>query len=163
MLNNAACSFKKFYIATGYTDLRRGVEGLASIVKLQFHLDPYARNTLFLFCGKRTDRIKALLWEGDGFLLLYKRLYCGAFQRPRSADEAREISPDQYRMLMQGLEIIAKHPMKNNFLLTTILTISGTGDPGLLRGQEELADDRYDQWSQNLCDDIQHRRSSKSE
>ena len=94
MLNNAN-GFKKIYIATGYTDLRRGMEGLAAIIRFQFNLDPYDKDTLFLFCGKRTDRIKGLLWEGDGFLLLYKRLYSGAFPWPRSADEAREISPDQ--------------------------------------------------------------------
>ena len=85
MLNNAN-GFKKIYIATGYTDLRRGMEGLAAIIRFQFNLDPYDKDTLFLFCGKRTDRIKGLLWEGDGFLLLYKRLYSGAFQWPRSAD-----------------------------------------------------------------------------
>ena len=111
MLNNAN-GFKKIYIATGYTDLRRGMEGLAAIIRFQFNLDPYDKDTLFLFCGKRTDRIKGLLWEGDGFLLLYKRLYSGAFQWPRSADEAKEISPDQYQMLMQGLEIIAKRPIE---------------------------------------------------
>lgn len=76
MLNNAN-GFKKIYIATGYTDLRRGMEGLAAIIRFQFNLDPYDKDTLFLFCGKRTDRIKGLLWEGDGFLLLYKRLYSG--------------------------------------------------------------------------------------
>ena len=56
-----------------------GMEGLANIIRFRFHLDPYDRNTLFLFCGKRSDRIKGLLWEGDGFLLLYKRLDTGAF------------------------------------------------------------------------------------
>lgn len=110
MLNDAS-GFKKVYIATGYTDLRRGMEGLAKIIRFQFELDPYDKNTLFLFCGKRTDRIKGLIWEGDGFLLLYKRLEIGSFSWPRSADEALEITPDQYRMLMQGLEIIAKHPI----------------------------------------------------
>lgn len=65
--------FKKVYIAAGFTDLRRGIDGLARIIRFQFKLDPYDKNTLFLFCGKRTDRIKGLLWEGDGFLLLYKR------------------------------------------------------------------------------------------
>lgn len=79
MLNNAT-GFKKIYLATGFTDLRRGIEGLASIVKLQFNLDPYDKDTLFLFCGQRSDRIKALLWEGDGFLLMYKRLNIGAFE-----------------------------------------------------------------------------------
>lgn len=110
MLNDAF-GFKKVYIATGYTDLRRGMEGLAKIIRFQFELDPYDKNTLFLFCGKRTDRIKGLIWEGDGFLLLYKRLETGSFSWPRSAEEALEITPDQYRMLMQGLEIIAKHPI----------------------------------------------------
>ena len=65
MLNDATV-FKKVYLAAGYTDLRRGMEGLATIVRFRFHLDPYDKNTLFLFCGKRTDRIKGLLWEGDG-------------------------------------------------------------------------------------------------
>ena len=60
MLNNAT-GFKKIYLATGFTDLRRGIEGLASIVKFQFNLDPYDKDTLFLFCGRRSDRIKALL------------------------------------------------------------------------------------------------------
>ena len=110
MLNNAT-GFKKIYICTGYTDLRRGIEGLASIIRFQFNLDPYDKDTIFLFCGRRCDRIKALIWEGDGFLLCYKRLDTGAFNWPRSADEAVEISYDQYRMLMQGLEVIAKHPI----------------------------------------------------
>lgn len=73
MLNDGH-GFKKVFIATGYTDLRRDMEGLAAIIRFQFELDPYDKNTLFLFCGKRSDRIKGLLWEGDGFLLLYKRL-----------------------------------------------------------------------------------------
>lgn len=57
------------YIACGYTDLRRGIDGLAQIVQNRFSLDPCS-NSLFLFCGRRRDRIKALLWEGDGFVLL---------------------------------------------------------------------------------------------
>ena len=60
MLNNAS-RFKKVYIATGVTDLRRGIEGLASIVRFEFQLDPYDKDTLFLFCGRRSDRIKGLI------------------------------------------------------------------------------------------------------
>lgn len=93
MLNDGR-GFKKIYLATGYTDLRRGIEGLAGIIRFQFELDPYDRNTLFLFCGRRCDRIKALLWEGDGFLLMYKRLDNGAFNWPRSKAEAVTISDD---------------------------------------------------------------------
>ena len=111
MLNDAQ-GFKKIYLATGYTDLRRGIQGLAATVRLQFQLDPYDENTLFLFCGKRSDRIKALLWEGDGFLLLYKRLERGsAFSWPRTTSEAMEITEEQYKLLMKGFEVIAKRPI----------------------------------------------------
>ena len=111
MLNDAS-GFQKIYLATGYTDLRRGMEGLANIIRFHFHLDPYDRNTLFLFCGKRTYRIKGLLLEEDGFLLLYKRLDTGAFNWSRSKEEALAITPEQYAMLMQGLEIVARHPIE---------------------------------------------------
>ena len=49
----------RVYIACGYTDLRRGIDGLAVLVRQLFNLDPFT-NTLFLFCGRRRDRIKAL-------------------------------------------------------------------------------------------------------
>ncbi|MFR7391791.1 MAG: IS66 family insertion sequence element accessory protein TnpB [Anaerostipes hadrus] len=61
------------YIVCGYTDMRKQIDGLYSIVKDQFHMDPEQR-ALYLFCGRRCDRIKALLYENDGFVLLYKRL-----------------------------------------------------------------------------------------
>lgn len=67
---------KSIYIVCGYTDLRRGIDGLAQIMQSQFGLDPFSQS-LFLFCGRWRDRIKALLWEGDGFALLYKRMENG--------------------------------------------------------------------------------------
>ena len=103
MLNDFNCTCP-IYIACGYTDLRRGIDGLAGIVQSQFSLNPF-QTALFLFCGRRRDRIKALLWEGDGFVLLYKRLEAGSFQWPRSADEVRSLTPQQYRWLMEGLRI----------------------------------------------------------
>ena len=94
----------KVYIACGYTDLRKGIDGLASMVQQQFQLDSFT-NTLFLFCGRRRDRIKGLYWEKDGFILLYKRLERGAYQWPRNENEARSLTPQQYRWLMEGLKI----------------------------------------------------------
>lgn len=64
---NDAAGFKRIFIASGYTDLRRGIDGLAGIVQYQFELDPHDKDTIFLFCGRKNGRIKALLWEGDGF------------------------------------------------------------------------------------------------
>lgn len=98
---NCACPV---YIACGYTDLRRGIDGLAGLVKSEFDLDPF-QEALFLFCGRRRDRIKALYWEGDGFVLLYKRLEQGVYQWPRTDTEVRRITPQQYRWLMEGLKV----------------------------------------------------------
>ena len=98
---NCACPV---YIACGYTDLRRGIDGLAGLVKSEFDLDPF-QEALFLFCGRRRDRIKALYWEGDGFVLLYKRLEQGVYQWPRTDVEVRRITPQQYRWLMEGLKV----------------------------------------------------------
>ena len=94
---------KKAYIACGYTDLRYGIDGLASLIQNQFDLDPFDEGTLFLFCGRKTDRIKALLWEGDGFLLLYKRLEDGRFDWPRTPAQAASLTPEQYHYLLIGL------------------------------------------------------------
>ena len=92
------------YIACGYTDLRKGIDGLSLLVSKSFSLDPFD-SSLFLFCGKKNDRIKALYWEGDGFVLLYKRLERGRFQWPRTKEQVRELTAQQYRWLMEGLAI----------------------------------------------------------
>src|SRR5690554_917537 len=95
---------KTIYIACGYTDLRKSIDGLAAVVQEQFHLDPFSKS-LFLFCGRRRDRLKALLWEGDGFVLLYKRLENGNFQWPMSAEAVRTITIQEFRWLLEGLSI----------------------------------------------------------
>lgn len=103
MLNNLPPD-RQTYIVMGYTDLRRSIDGLAAIIQARLQLDPYS-TSLFLFCGKRCDRIKGLLWEGDGFLLLYKRLDNGKFQWPRNETEALLLTAQQQRWLLEGLKI----------------------------------------------------------
>jgi len=71
-------SFRQIFIACGRTDLRKGIDGLATLVSQQFHLDPFQKDVLFLFCGCRQDRFKGLVWEGDGFVLIYKRIEAGS-------------------------------------------------------------------------------------
>ena len=93
-----------YYVACGYTDLRRGIDGLASIVMLQYGKE-LKEDSLFLFCGRRTDRIKVLYWSGDGYVLIYKRLSNGSFQWPRTAEELRLIDAQSFRWLMEGLRI----------------------------------------------------------
>ena len=68
MLNDADISrFHHIYIFVGKTDLRKGIYGLSTLVKQKFHLDPFHVGDLFL------------VWEEDGFLLIYKRLETGTF------------------------------------------------------------------------------------
>ena len=73
--------FAGIYIVCGYTDLRYGIDSLAAIIEHKYNGSLFVPNTLFLFCGKSASKIKGLLWEGDGFLLLYKRVDCGCKYR----------------------------------------------------------------------------------
>ena len=98
---------KDIYIACGYTDMRKSIDGFAALVQQQFRMDPFSP-ALFLFCGKRRDRFKALLWEGDGFIIFYKRLENGTFRWPRSQEEVKPITWQQFRWLMEGLELEQK-------------------------------------------------------
>jgi len=111
MLNDAV-GLKQVYIVTGYTDLRFGIDSLASIVESKLGTRPFIPDTLYLFCGRRTDRIKGLVWESDGYLLLYKRLEQGNFQWPRSESEVRELTRQQFRWLMEGLTVTPKKVVK---------------------------------------------------
>ena len=61
------------YLTTGYTDMRRSIDGLYAIVVDKLNVEP-DRRSIYLFCGKRSDRIKILIRENDGYVLLYKRL-----------------------------------------------------------------------------------------
>lgn len=111
MLNDANC-FSHVYIALGYTDLRKGIPGLRALIKEAFGMDPYQKDVLFLFCGRRTNSIKGLVFEGDGFLLLTKKLDgSGRFKWPRKESDLREITAQQYRWLMEGLSIVQKNPI----------------------------------------------------
>lgn len=92
------------YIVCGKTDLRRGIDGLATIVKDEYQLDVYT-DALFLFCGVRSDRFKMLYWDGDGFLLLYKRLENGKLRWPRHRQEVKQLSQQQLRWLFEGLKV----------------------------------------------------------
>ncbi len=97
--------FKGIYIVCGYTDLRYGIDSLAAIIERKYHGSLFVPNTLFLFCGRSASKIKGLLWEGDGFLLLYKRVDSGHFSWPRNSNELRSMTSEQFRWLMMGFSI----------------------------------------------------------
>lgn len=98
-------SFADIYIVCGYTDMRYGIDSLAAIIESKYHLPLFIPGTLFLFCGRRANKIKGLVWERDGFLLLTKRVEEGYFVWPRNSAEAKKLSPAQFRWLMDGFPI----------------------------------------------------------
>ena len=65
----------------------------------------WTRSAIHCSCSAATGGIKGLYWEGDGFVLVTKRLEAGSFQWPRNSAEARQLSYQQYRWLMEGLQI----------------------------------------------------------
>ena len=99
------------FLACGHTDMRKSIDGLAAIVQQNFKLDPFSKD-VFMFCGRRKDRIKALFWDGDGFSLLYKRLDNGKFCWPKSPNDVINFSEQQLRWLMEGLEICQPKSIK---------------------------------------------------
>ena len=95
----------KLYIVCGYTDMRKSIDGLCTIVIDQLKMNPES-SALFLFCGRRRDRIKALFHEPDGFVLIYKRLSVpGGYQWPRKQSEVRDLSWREFDWLMSGIDI----------------------------------------------------------
>ena len=94
---------QNYYIACGYTDMRKQIDGLAALVRLEYGLE-LNEESLFLFCGRKADRIKALYWDGTGHVLLTKRLAEKrfiaeatqqlSFPAPRQAALLMRINPD---------------------------------------------------------------------
>lgn len=106
MLRNADFSqFRAVYIVCGKTDLRYGIDRLAALIESRYGKSLFVPDTLFLFCGRKATRIKGLLWEGDGFLLLYKRVEDGRFVWPRNSSDLSELSAGQFRNLMHGYSL----------------------------------------------------------
>lgn len=102
MLEDAA-GIRRVVLACGYVDLRKGIDGLSVIIGDKYRQNPFEKGTLFLFCGRKADRIKGLLWMGNGFLLLYKRFESGSLSWPRTTEEAADLTEEQYHYLMLGL------------------------------------------------------------
>ena len=93
------------YIVTGYTDMRKSIDGLCAIIQDQFPQKENA-NALYLFCGRKCDRIKAILKEPDGSVMIYKRLTAqGRYRWPRDRSEVRNLSWREFDWLMSGIDI----------------------------------------------------------
>ncbi len=93
----------RIWLACGFTDMRKGFDGLAGVVQLQLNEDPFS-GQLFVFRGRRGDRLKLLWWDGDGLCLFAKRLERGRFVWPQAMSGAVHLSAAQLSMLLEGID-----------------------------------------------------------
>lgn len=94
----------RVWLAPGATDMRKSIDGLAALVKHGMGREP-TEPAVFVFCGRRRDRIKLLYWDINGFWLLYKRLESGKFRWPSPGAEAVMLSKRQLSWLLDGLQV----------------------------------------------------------
>lgn len=109
------------YLASGSTDMRKSIDGLAAIVQISFSLDPFS-TSLFVFCNRGRNKLKILQWENNGFWLYYKRLEKGKFHWPEENNNSSPINISQRELnwLLDGLEIVQKHAHKKVTASTVI-------------------------------------------
>lgn len=116
MLNVFITGAEQIFLACGSTDFRKQADSLAAIVSMQFQLDPFSDQCVFIFCNRKQNAIKILRYDSNGFILASKKLLDGMkFQWPKTPEEVMQISSQQVEWLFQGLEIIQKkalYPIK---------------------------------------------------
>jgi transposase len=93
----------RIWLAAGITDMRKGFDGLAAVVQTQLAEDPYSGH-VFVFRGRRGDRVKLIWWSGDGVCLFAKRLERGRFVWPQAASGTVWLSAAQLSMLLEGID-----------------------------------------------------------
>jgi len=93
----------RIWIVAGFTDLRRGFDGLCAQVQNELKESPFS-GELYIFRGKRGDKIKILWYSHDGLCLFYKRLSDGKFVWPQSKDGTVAMSGAQLSMLLEGID-----------------------------------------------------------
>jgi transposase len=95
----------RIWLATHPTDLRKSFDTLAEVVRQHLHNDPLSGH-VFVFRNKRSDRVKLLYWDEDGFVIVYKRLEEGTFRFPTAADGAAGVTlrAAELTMLLDGVD-----------------------------------------------------------
>ena len=93
----------RIWLAAGLTDMRKGFDGLAALVQTQLREDPFSGH-VFVFRGRRGDRVKLLWWSGDGLCLFAKRLERGRFVWPQAASGTVSLTGAQLSMLLEGID-----------------------------------------------------------
>ena len=103
----------EYYIRPGYTDMRKQSRGLAIIVQEAMGLDPY-RKSIFIFCGRSRRILKAIVWDGNGWIEITKRIECNErFFWPKDDREAESVTLFQVIGLLAGYNVWRPLPKLN--------------------------------------------------
>ncbi len=94
----------RVYLCLEPTDMRRSFDGLCRMVREFVGADPLSGD-LFVFLNRRRDRVKLLIWEGDGMLIVYKRLERGTFAPPAGDGGSITLSSAQLALLLGGIDL----------------------------------------------------------
>jgi len=96
----------QYYLYMENADLRCTFEGLCGIVRNQLHLDPLNAQ-VYIFINRRSNQVKLLVWEGDGFCIFHKRLEQGTFERPRADKSGKQVTLTsmQLQLILQGVKL----------------------------------------------------------
>ena len=95
----------KVYLCTVPCDMRRSFDGLSMMAEHVIRCNPFSGH-LLVFCNRRTDRLKILYWDRDGWAIWYKRLEAGSFQLPEPVPrDGVELQPAQLAMLLSGIDL----------------------------------------------------------
>lgn len=94
----------KMYLCMNPVDMRKSFDGLFGIVREEFGQDPLSGH-LFLFVNKRRDRMKAIFWDDDGFVIWYKRLESGTWELPGSTSTTLELESHELAMILRGIDL----------------------------------------------------------
>jgi transposase len=93
----------RIFLACGQTDMRRGMDGLAALVREELHADPFC-GVVYVFRARRADRVKLVWWDGTGLCLMAKKLESGGFRWPGIQDGVMRVTSAQLGALLEGLD-----------------------------------------------------------
>ena len=128
MLEDVA-GIRRVVLACGTVDLRKGIDGLAMIIGNKYNQNPFEKGTLFLFCGKRFDRCKGLLWMGTGFLLLNKRFEDGRLSVARTTGVV---------CLIKLTKELLRNSIVTPSLLASVMNVKNVNSSALNRIEQEF-------------------------
>lgn len=98
----------RFFLRPGKTDLRKGINGLSVLIQNVMEHDPFSKS-LFLFCNGQQKLLKGIYWDRNGFCLWQKKIGRDSFPWPKDEAAAREITFEQLRMVLDGIDFFKAH------------------------------------------------------